>query len=70
MNSGQILQSFHDLPVDQKLAVARQIQDEMADLLFDELDQFLPDIAMSENEIMDEVLAVRYARPENDQAGY
>jgi hypothetical protein len=30
------LQSFHDLPMDQKLAVARQIQDEMMDLLFNE----------------------------------
>lgn len=64
MNPGQILQSFHDLPMDQKLAVARQIQDKMADLVFDELDQSLPDLPMSEEEIMQEIAAVRYAQRE------
>ncbi len=50
--------------MDQKLAVARQIQDKMAGLVFDELDQSLPDLPMSEEEIMQEIAAGRYAQRE------
>ena len=45
----------------QRLMVAKKIQTKMSDELFADIDMELPDIDMSESEIMQEVKAVRNA---------
>jgi hypothetical protein len=62
MTQTEILKAFQTLPPKQRLMVAKKIQAEMSDELFADLDKSLPNIEMSEAEIMKEVKAVRYAK--------
>lgn len=44
------------------MLIAKQIQTQMADTLFDKIDRELPDVEMSMTEIVNEVKAYRNAR--------
>lgn len=57
----EVLKGFESLSPKQRLMVAKKIQSKMSDELFADIDMELPDIDMSESEIMQEVKAVRNA---------
>jgi hypothetical protein len=59
MTQIEVLNGFESLSPKQQLTVAKKIQTKMSDELFADLDMELPDIDMSESEIMKEVKAVR-----------
>ncbi len=59
MTQIEVLKGFESLSPKQRLMVAKKIQTTMSDELFADLDMELPDIDMSESEIMKEVKAVR-----------
>ena len=59
MTQIEVLKIFESLSPKQRLMVAKKIQSTMSDELFADLDMELPDIDMSESEIMKEVKAVR-----------
>ena len=61
MTQTDVWKAFQSLPPKQKLAVARKIQNQMSDELFEELDKSLPNLELSEADIMNEVKAVRNA---------
>lgn len=65
MTANELIREYQSLPLAQRLQVAKVIDEDMADRLFEELDQLLPDVGMSEEEIMKEVKAVRNARTKN-----
>lgn len=65
MTPNELIREYQALPPAQRLKVARAIDEDMADRLFEELDQLLPNVGMSEEEIMKEVKAVRNARTKN-----
>ena len=65
MTQSDILRAFQTLPSKQRLALAKKIHQQMADELFDDLDKSLPDIEISEKEIMKEVKAVRNDKQKN-----
>jgi len=62
MTQIEVLKGFESLSPMQRLMVAKKIQTKMSDELFADLDMELPDIDMSESEIMKEVKAVRSAQ--------
>jgi hypothetical protein len=62
MTQIEVLKGFESLSQKQRLMVAKKIQIKMSDELFADLDMELPDIDMSESEIMKEVKAVRNAQ--------
>jgi hypothetical protein len=62
MTQIEVLKGFESLSQKQRLMVAKKIQTKMSDELFADLDMELPDIDMSESEIMKEVKAVRNAQ--------
>ena len=55
----EVLKGFESLNPKQRLMVAKKIQTKMSDELFADIDMELPDIDMSESEIMKEAKAVR-----------
>ena len=55
----EVLKGFESLSTKQRLMVAKKIQTKMSDELFADLDMELPDIDMSESEIMKEIKADR-----------
>ena len=59
MTQIEVLEGFESLSSKQRLMVAKKIQTTMSDELFADLDMELPDIDMSESEIMKDVKAVR-----------
>ena len=59
MTQIEVLKGFESLSQKQRLMVAKKIQTKMSDELFADLDMELPDIDMSESEIMKEVKAIR-----------
>ena len=59
MTQIEVLKGFESLSPKQRLMVAKKIQTTMSDELFADLDMELPDIDMSESEIMKEIKAVR-----------
>ncbi|MDZ7900338.1 MAG: hypothetical protein U5N85_20220 [Arcicella sp.] len=59
MTQIEILKNFESLSPKQRLMVAKKIQIKMSDELFADFNMELPDIDMSESEIMQEVKAVR-----------
>lgn len=62
MTQYEVIEGFETLSKEEKLIVARQIQIQMADELFDELDALLPDVPISEDEIQQEIDAYRNER--------
>ena len=58
MTQIEVLKGFESLSPKQRLMVAKKIQSKMSDELFADIDMELPDIDMSESEIMQEVKAV------------
>lgn len=58
----EILKAFEALPAKARLAVAKRIQLNVADQLFEELDAEMPDIEMSSEEIQAEINAYRNAK--------
>ena len=61
MTQIEVLKGFESLSPKQRLMVAKKIQTKMSDELFADIDMELPDIDMSEGEIMQEVKTVRNA---------
>lgn len=61
MTQIEVLKGFESLSLKQRLMVAKKIQTKMSDELFADIDMELPDLDMSESEIMQEVKAVRNA---------
>ena len=59
MTQIEVLKGFESLSPKQRLMVAKKIQTKMSDELFADIDMELPDLDMSESEIMQEVKAVR-----------
>jgi hypothetical protein len=59
MTQVEVLKGFESLSPKQRLMVAKKIQIKMSDELFADIDMELPDLDMSESEIMQEVKAVR-----------
>jgi hypothetical protein len=59
MTQIEVLKGFESLSPKQRLVVAKKIQNKISDELFADLDMELPDIDMSESEIMKEVKAIR-----------
>jgi hypothetical protein len=59
MTQIEVLKGFESLSPKQRLMVAKKIQTKMSDELFADFDMELPDLDMSEFEIMKEVKAVR-----------
>lgn len=62
MTQFEVMEGFETLSNEEKLNVARQIQIQMADALFDELDALLPDVPITEDEIQQEIEAYRNER--------
>lgn len=58
----EILEAFAALPVKDRLAVAKRIQLNVADELFEELDAEMPDVEMASEEIQAEINAYRNAK--------
>lgn len=66
MSQREVIQAFNSLPPKQKLAIAKKIQLQMADELFEDLDIELPNVPMSTQEIQQEIIAYRNAQKKND----
>ena len=62
MSQREVIQAFNSLPPKQRLAIAKKIQLQMADELFDDLDAELPDVELSTQEIQKEIKAYRDAQ--------
>lgn len=58
----EILKAFEALPAKARLAVAKRIQLNVADQLFEELDAEMPDVGMSSEEIQAEINVYRNAK--------
>jgi hypothetical protein len=62
----ELLKAFDQMPKNQQVSLAQQISDRVATELFEQLNLYLPDLEISEAEVMKEVKAVRYAKhPKN-----
>ena len=61
MTQIEVLKGFESLSPKQRLIIAKKIQTKMSDELFADIDMELPNIDMSEGEIMQEVKTVRNA---------
>ena len=66
MSQHEVIQAFNALSPKQRLAIAKKIQLQMADELFDDLDAELPNVAMSTQEIQQEIIAYRNAQKKKD----
>ncbi len=66
MSQREVIQAFNALPPKQKFAIAKKIQRQMADELFEDLDAELPDIELSTQEIQKEIKAYRNAQKKED----
>ncbi|AQG80187.1 hypothetical protein [Spirosoma montaniterrae] len=66
MTRTEFINTFNSFPARDRLLIAKQIQTEMADQLFEELDSELPDETISMADIMKEVKAYRNARKKKD----
>lgn len=62
MTQLEFIQTFNAFSAKEKLAIAKKIQLQMADVLFDELDAELPDMDISTAEIQEEIKAFRNAK--------
>ncbi|GAB4028858.1 hypothetical protein [Spirosoma koreense] len=66
MSQHEVIQAFNALPPKQRLAIAKKIQLQMADELFDDLDAELPNVSISTQEIQQEIIAYRNAQKKKD----
>ena len=66
MTQSEVFSGFISLPKKQRFDLAKKIQTKLADELFNDLNDELPNIEFSEEEIMKEVYAVRYAKPKKN----
>lgn len=64
----EFIKTFNSFPPKDKILIAKQIQTQIADVLFDELDRELPDEDISMTEIVNEVKAYRNAQREKAQS--
>lgn len=62
MSQREVIQAFNSLPPKQRLAIAKKIQLQMADELFEDLDAELPDVQLSTQDIQKEIKAYRNAQ--------
>lgn len=62
MTQTEFIRTFNAFPAKDRLAIAKKIQLQMADELFDELDAELPDVEISMSEIQKEIKAFRNAQ--------
>ncbi|AXE18716.1 hypothetical protein DR864_13625 [Runella rosea] len=62
MTQTEFIRTFNAFPAKDRLAIAKKIQLQMADELFDELDAELPDVEISMSEIQKEINAFRNAQ--------
>ncbi|MCP1385847.1 MULTISPECIES: hypothetical protein [Runella] len=62
MTQTEFIRTFNAFPTKDRLAIAKKIQLQMADELFDELDAELPDVEISMSEIQKEIKAFRNAQ--------
>ena len=68
MTRTEFINTFNSFPPKNKLLIVKQIQAQMSDTLFDEIDSELPDVEISMTEIINEVKAYRNARREKTQS--
>lgn len=66
MSQREVIQAFNSLPPKQRLAIAKKIQLQMADELFDDLDAELPDVELSTQDIQKEIKGYRDAQKKKD----
>lgn len=66
MSQREVIQAFNALPPKQRFAIAKRIQLQMADELFEDLDADLPDMQLSTQEIQKEIKAYRNAKKKKD----
>ena len=66
MSQREVIQAFNLLPPKQRLAIAKKIQLQMADELFEDLDAELPDVQLSTQAIQKEINAYRNAQKKKD----
>jgi len=66
MSQREVIQAFNSLPPKQRLAIAKKIQLQMADELFEDLDAELPDVQLSTQDIQKEIKAYRNAQKKKD----
>ena len=62
MTQVEFIQTFNAFSAKERLAIAKKIQLQMADELFEELDADLPDLDISTAEIQKEIKALRNAK--------
>lgn len=62
MTQTEFIRTFNAFPAKDRLAIAKKIQLQMADELFDELHAELPDVDISTAEIQKEINAFRNAQ--------
>jgi len=62
MTQVEFIQTFNAFSAKERLAIAKKIQLQMADELFEELDADLPDLDISTAEIQKEIKAFRNAK--------
>lgn len=66
MSQREVIQAFNALPPKQRLAIAKKIQAQMADELFEDLDAQLPNVPMSTQAIQKEINAYRNGKKKKD----
>lgn len=59
MTQTEFIKTFEAFPAKTRLAIAKKIQARMSDELFEALDAELPDVAMTTDEIQQEIKAYR-----------
>jgi hypothetical protein len=66
MTQVEFIKTFNAFPIKDRLVIAKKIQLQMADELFEELDAELPDVDISTVEIQKEIKAFRNAQKKKD----
>lgn len=66
MSQREVIQAFNSLSPKQRLAIAKKIQAQMADELFEDLDAELPNVSVSTQAIQKEINAYRNAKKKKD----
>lgn len=66
MSQREVIQAFNTLPPKQRFAIAKKLQLQMADELFEDLDAELPDVQLSTQEIQKEIKVYRNAKEKED----
>lgn len=66
MSQREVIQAFNTLPPKQRFAIAKKLQLQMADELFEDLDAELPDVPLSTQEIQKEIKVYRNAKEKED----